>query len=107
MLVSEYEIKVETSVGITTFIVNGSLYEQSASDQLSGAVRKQLGIGNKSLVIDLSQCKAISSYGVGQLIALNNSVKSQSGTLTFVGLRKEMKDIMAALLLDQILTLKN
>ena len=102
---SEFEVTVETLAGMTTLIVSGSLYEQAACDKLSWVVRKQLDLGNKLLVINLSQCKAISAYGVGQLIGLNKSVNAQSGNLSFKGLQKEMKDIMGALLLDQILTL--
>ena len=104
---SDFEIKVENTSGVTSIFVLGSLFEQEACDKLAYTIRKQLSFGNKDLVVDLSQCKAISAFGVGQLIEFNNSVKSQSGNLTFVGLRKDMKDIMGALLLDQILTLKD
>lgn len=96
----------EANTGPSKIQVAGSLYDQNACDELTAMVTNQLNGGNKTVVVDLEKCKAISAYGVGQLLTLTNTAKNQEGKVTFSGLRPEVRETLEMLLVSNLLELK-
>ncbi len=103
---SSGELSTEVRDGIVRIAVPGALYDQESCDRLTGMVKHQLGMGFKMFWIDLRACSALSSYGVGQLLTINDLTKSCGGSLTLEGVSKELREILAALMLDQIFQLR-
>ncbi len=103
---SEGELKLEVVDEIARIEVLSSLYDQKACDRLSELVTSTLSDGHKTLSVDISRCEAISAYGVGKLIAASESAKQLSATLTVIGVRKEIFEMLKPLLVDQMLDLK-
>lgn len=63
-----------------------------------------MGSSFQHLVIDLSQTKVMSSYGLGLCIELRNHAKSRHGVAVLFGMCMEIRELFRIMKLEQLFT---
>lgn len=86
------EIKINNDKGIKNIIFIGNL-DGNSSEQTVNTVIKEID-ENIKLVIDMTMCTYVSSAGLRALLMIGKNVKMKSGTLKFLNLSDEVKDVM-------------
>lgn len=76
------------------------LFDQVVIDEFLLEVDQKLGTGAKELEIDLSSCKALSAYGVSQLLQADTRAKEAGGSVKLSNASRELKELLGLIFLD-------
>ena len=86
------EIKISNNNEIKNIILIGNL-DGNSSEQTANTIINEI-YENIKLVIDMTMCTYVSSAGLRALLMIGKNVKMKSGTLKFLNLSDEVKDVM-------------
>jgi ABC-type transporter Mla MlaB component len=78
------------------------LFDQVVVDEFMVDVDHRLGSGIKDLEIDLSSCKALSAYGVNQLLQAVSRAKESGGSVKISNASRELKELLGLIFLDNL-----
>ena len=88
-------------VGVVT--VDGNL-DTHTVHMLESRARRAIGRGFASLVLDLSNCRYISSSGIGTIMALAHEAEDAGGRVVVAGLRSLVERVFEAMGLTSVIT---
>ncbi len=87
------EIENITQDGVTIIKLSGSL-DGNTVNEAQEKVQPLLSARDATLVLDLKECKYISSAGLRLLLMIAKQLSMQNGILVLCGLSAEIKDVM-------------
>ena len=82
-------------------VIEKNLFEQEPSSQIFTLVMDKLREGAKEITIDFSSCRAVSVFGISQLIQCSSYAESQGAKLKFEKLKPEYETILKGLELNK------
>lgn len=89
----QIEQKVTGDIAVIT--VNGDITLNQGGDVLlKDKVQSLLQQGHKKLVLDLGGVSYVDSAGLGQLVQVHATTKSNGGSLRLVNVTKRLKDLL-------------
>jgi anti-sigma B factor antagonist len=89
------QIEERTSGEVTVMKVTGDITLNQGGDVLlKDKVQSLLQQGKKKLVLDLGNVSYVDSAGLGQLVQIHATTKSNGGSLRLVNVTKRLKDLL-------------
>ena len=71
----------------------GRFYGDNETDELEKAILADAAAGNKMLVLNMSECEALSSVPIGVLMRGYANYKARGGEIKLCSLGKRLKDL--------------
>ncbi len=71
----------------------GRFYGDSETDELEKAVMTEAASGNKRLILNMGECDALNSTGIGVLMRGHANYKARGGEIKLCALGKRIKDL--------------
>lgn len=78
---------------IVILSLQGRFYGDRETDELEKAILDESGKGNKMLILNMSECEALSSVPLGVLMRGFASYKAKGGEIKLCSLGKRLKDL--------------
>ena len=78
---------------ITVLYPKGRFYGDAETDELEKAIMDEAAAGNKMLVVNLSECEALNSVGIGTLMRGYANYRGRGGEIKLCSLGKRLKDL--------------
>jgi anti-sigma B factor antagonist len=88
MSVSRKEVR-----SITVLSPKGRFYGDRETDELEKSILDEAATGNTRLVLNMGECEALNSVGIGTLMRGYANYKSRGGEVKLCGLGKRLKDL--------------
>jgi anti-sigma B factor antagonist len=89
------QIEERTNGEVTVMKVTGDITLNQGGDVLlKDKVQSLLQQGKKKLVLDLGNVSYVDSAGLGQLVQIHATTKSNGGSLRLVNVTKRLKDLL-------------
>ena len=73
--------------------LKGRFYGDSETDELEKAIMAEAAAGNRMLILNMNECEALNSVGIGVLMRGYANYKGRSGEIKLCGLGKRLKDL--------------
>ena len=73
--------------------LKGRFYGDAETDELEKAILAEAAAGNKMLVLNMSECEALSSVPIGVLMRGYANYKARGGEIKLCALGKRIKDL--------------
>jgi len=81
-------------------------YDRRTCERLQITIEVEMARGTREFFIDFGGLKPLSSYSMGHLLKLNDQIKEAGGKLTLKGFSPDVRAMLKALLVDQLLTIE-
>ena len=78
---------------IVILSLKGRFYGDAETDELEKAILAEAAAGNKMLVMNMSECEALSSVPIGVLMRGYANYKARGGEIKLCSLGKRLKDL--------------
>ena len=78
---------------IVILSLKGRFYGDAETDELEKAILAEAAAGNKMLVMNMSECEALSSVPIGVLMRGYANYKARGGEIKLCALGKRLKDL--------------
>jgi anti-sigma B factor antagonist len=78
---------------ITVLAVKGRFYGDRETDELEKAIMDEAATGNTRLVLNMTECDALNSVGIGALMRGYANYRGRGGEIKLCGLGKRLKDL--------------
>ncbi len=78
---------------ITVLALKGRFFGDRETDELEKAIMAEAASGNTRLVLNMSECEALSSVPIGVLMRGYANYKGRGGEVKLCGLGKRLKDL--------------
>ncbi len=78
---------------ITVLSLKGRFFGDRETDELEKAIMDEAASGNTRLVLNMSECEALNSVGLGTLMRGYANYKGRGGEIKLCGLGKRLKDL--------------
>lgn len=78
---------------IVILSLKGRFYGDAETDELEKAILAEAAAGNKMLVLNMSECEALSSVPIGVLMRGYANYKARGGEVKLCALGKRLKDL--------------
>jgi len=78
---------------IVILSLKGRFYGDSETDELEKQIMAEAAAGNKMLVLNMSECEALSSVPIGVLMRGYANYKARGGEIKLCALGKRIKDL--------------
>jgi anti-sigma B factor antagonist len=78
---------------IVILSLKGRFYGDAETDELEKAILADAAAGNKMLVLNMSECEALSSVPIGVLMRGYANYKARGGEIKLCSLGKRLKDL--------------
>ena len=89
------QIAEKVNGDITIIKVTGDITLNQGGDVLlKDKIQSQLQQGRKKLVLDLGEVSYVDSAGLGQLVQIHATTKSNGGSLRMANVTKRLKDLL-------------
>lgn len=80
------------------------LFEQVYTEKFLIALQSKASAGEKSLVVDCSDCMAMSAYTISRLVNLNKQLKNDGGKLEITRLKPDLRELFKLLHFDELIS---
>ncbi len=80
-------------LSISVVSLKGRFYGDRETDELEKAIMDEAAAGNTRLVLNMSECEALNSVGIGTLMRGYANYKGRGGEVKLCGLGKRLKDL--------------
>lgn len=80
-----------------SILVGEQLYDQNRCDELFNSITAKISSGVTSVVLDMSECRALSAYGLNTLVDASEQL---NGALELKNVNRELRELMAMTFLD-------
>ncbi len=80
-------------LSISVISLKGRFYGDRETDELEKAIMDEAATGNTRLVLNLGECEALNSVGIGTLMRGYANYKGRGGEIKLCGLGKRLKDL--------------
>ncbi len=78
---------------IVILSLKGRFYGDAETDELEKTILAEAAAGNKMLVLNMSECEALSSVPIGVLMRGYANYKARGGEIKLCALGKRLKDL--------------
>lgn len=78
---------------IVVLYPKGSFFGDNETDELQKAIMDEGAAGNTKLLLNMSECKALNSIGIGVLMRGYTNYKGRGGEIKLCGLGKRLQDL--------------
>jgi anti-sigma B factor antagonist len=78
---------------ITVLTLKGRFYGDRETDELEKAIMDEAATGNTRLILNMAECEALNSVGIGALMRGYANYRGRSGEIKLCGLGKRLKDL--------------
>jgi anti-sigma B factor antagonist len=78
---------------IVVLYLKGSYFGDTETDELQKAIMDEAAAGNTRLVLNMSECQALNSIGIGVMMRGFANYKGRGGEIKLCGLGKRVKDV--------------
>ena len=78
---------------IVIISVKGRFFGDAETDELEKTVMAEAAAGNRMLILNLMECEALNSVGIGVLMRGYANYKGRGGEIKLCGLGKRLKDL--------------
>ena len=78
---------------ITILSPRGRFFGDRETDELEKAILDEAATGNTRLILNLAECEALNSVGIGTLMRGYANYKGRGGEVKLCGLGKRLKDL--------------
>lgn len=78
---------------ISVISLKGRFYGDRETDELEKTIMDEAATGNTRLVLNMSECEALNSVGIGTLMRGYANYKGRGGEIKLCGLGKRLKDL--------------
>lgn len=92
---AELNISERQAADVTILDLGGKITIGEGSVALRNTIRRLLGEGSKSLLLNLADVGYIDSSGIGELVSSFSAVKKEGGTLKLLNLTQKIQDLLA------------
>lgn len=89
-------------LSITVLSLRGRFYGDHETDELEKAIMDEAARGNTRLVLNMAECEALNSVGIGTLMRGYANYKSRGGEIKLCRLGKRLQDIFVMTKLTMI-----
>jgi len=86
-------VKRKEVLSITVLSMSGSFFGDKETDELSKAIMDEAAKGNMRLVLNLKDCVALNSIGIGALMRGHSNYKSRGGEIKLCSLNKRLQQV--------------
>ncbi len=80
---------------VTILDMSGKVTIGEGSVALRNTIRKLLGEGKKSMILNLGDVRYIDSSGIGELVSSFSAVSKEGGNLKLLNLTQKIQDLLA------------
>ena len=80
---------------VTILDMSGKVTIGEGSVALRNTIRKLLGEGKKSILLNLSEVGYVDSSGIGELVSSYSVVNKEGGSLRLLNLTQKIQDLLA------------
>ncbi len=80
---------------VTILDMKGKVTIGEGSVALRNTIRRLLGEGKKSILLNLGNVKYVDSSGIGELVSSYTAVNKESGKLKLLNLTQKIQDLLA------------
>jgi len=84
--------------------ITGSV-KLTEAEALKNPFEKVLDESKKDVIVDLSQCPAMSSLGVGKIIFLNHRLENQNRSMKIISIHENLMKLFTAMKLHTVLNI--
>ncbi len=88
------DLRTRESNGITIIDLKGRITLGEGSATVRDTVRDLLSLGQKRILLNLSDVNYIDSSGIGELVSAFTAAKKQGGELKLLNLTKKVHDLL-------------
>ena len=92
---AELNISERQAGDVTILDMSGKVTIGEGSVALRNTIRRLLGEGKKSILLNLSDVGYIDSSGIGELVSSFTAVNKESGSLKLLKLTQKIQDLLA------------
>lgn len=92
---AELNIKERQSGAVAILDLEGRVTIGEGSVALRNEIRRLIGEGKKSVVLNLEGVSYLDSSGIGELVSSFTAVGKEGGTLKLLNLTKKIQDLLA------------
>lgn len=78
---------------IVVLALKGRFYGDRETDELEKCIMDEAAAGNTRLVLNMGECEALNSVGIGTIMRGFVNYKSRGGEIKLCGLGKRLKDL--------------
>jgi anti-sigma B factor antagonist len=78
---------------ISVISLKGRFYGDRETDELEKAIMDEAATGNMRLVLNMNECEALNSVGIGTLMRGYANYRGRGGEIKLCGLGKRLKDL--------------
>ncbi len=92
---AELNISERQAGDVTILDMSGKVTIGEGSVALRNTIRRLLGEGKKSILLNLGQVRYVDSSGIGELVSSFTAVNKESGSLKLLSLTQKIQDLLA------------
>lgn len=92
---AELNISERQAGDVTILDMDGKVTIGEGSVALRNTIRRLLGEGKKSILLNLGDVGYIDSSGIGELVSSFSTVSKEGGTLKLLNLTQKIQDLLA------------
>ena len=92
---AELNISERQAGDVTILDMSGKVTIGEGSVALRNTIRRLIGEGNKSLILNLGDVGYIDSSGIGELVSSFSTVNKEGGSLKLLNLTQKIQDLLA------------
>ncbi len=92
---AELNITERQAGDVSILDMSGKVTIGEGSIALRNTIRRLLGEGKKSILLNLADVGYIDSSGIGELVSSFTAVKKEGGTLKLLSLTQKIQDLLA------------
>ncbi len=92
---AELNISERQAGDVTILDLGGKITIGEGSVALRNTIRRLLGEGNKTLLLNLADVGYIDSSGIGELVSSFSAVNKEGGKLKLLNLTQKIQDLLA------------
>ncbi len=97
----DYKVQLEEERGFIH--VHGDFDDEEAGEAFRKAFNRVFDSGRRTVILDLEKVDIINSYGIGKILISHRRLQAEGGTLMFMPLRGNVKDILELLMIDTVI----
>lgn len=102
-----FDIAIAQEQGCSIFHLKGRLMDQQQADRLMAALDEEIGKGNHSVVLDMSDLAYMNSTGLNILINVLTRSRNAGGDTVIAGVSTSVKQLFLVTKLDSVFTITN
>ncbi len=92
---AELNISERQAGDVTILDMSGKVTIGEGSVALRNTIRRLLGEGKKSILLNVGDVKYVDSSGIGELVSSFTAVNKESGSLKLLNLTQKIQDLLA------------